>query len=236
MVDCPERALSTEDAMPSRRCPHCRVVSSYDKGGEANLFGYGTNIRIRFDRCTDDQCQSFVAVVFDKPTGEEVEIFPPLNVGPDELLPDEVKIAFREALGSLNEGLWNACVLMCRRALEEATRILGEEIEPEDERSKYNKKVLYRRIEHLAKEHRITPDLRDWAHEARLGGKLGAHGGTEKQWNTQQDAEEIVEFATWFFRYVFILPQQLAERRGRVTQHADEDAEEAPEPAPEEQR
>ena len=203
--------------MPSRRCPHCRVASSYQVGGENKLFDQEKGLLIRFDQCRDEDCQENVAVVFDRETHEVVEVFPALDEEPDDLLPDEVKRAFSEALGSLNEKLWNGCVLMCRRALEEATRVLGEEIEPRDERAKYTKKILYKRIEYLATEHRITPELRDWAHEARLGGKLGAHGGTEKQWNTQLDAEEIVEFATWFLRYVFVLPQQLAERKERIT-------------------
>ena len=209
--------------MPSRRCPHCKAVSTYDtlttllagtNIGTLNL-GKSSGLNIRFDRCRNEDCNGSVAVIFDD-EGKEIEVHPGLEEEPDELLPPDVTIAFRQALKSRNEGIWDGCVLMCRRALEEATRILGEEIEPEDERAKYSKKVLYKRIEHLATEHRITPELRNWAHEARLGGKLGAHGGTEKQWNTRLDAEEIVEFASWFFRYVFVLPQQLAERKERV--------------------
>jgi len=150
-------------------------------------------------------------VVFDGSTGEIVETFPQLESEPDELFPEGVKIAFRQALRSLNEKIWDGCVLMCRRALEEAMVDLGAK-----------GKVLYDKIEDLANQNKITPDLRDWAHEGRLAGKLGAHGTEEeeKRWNDETDAKEIIEFCKWFFRYIYILPKQLEQRRQRLTQEA----------------
>lgn len=205
--------------MPSRRCPHCKVESSYGKGPETKRFNKRGHL-IRFDSCTNDECQCNVAVVFDS-DGNEIEVYPSLEEEPDRLLPPDVAKAFGEALQALNERLWNGCVLMCRRALEEGTAELGNLL-PENGREAYQKKVLYLQIRYLANEHLITPDLGEWAHEGRMAGKLGAHGGEKKKWNTERDAVEIVEFAKWFFRYVFILPKQLAERRQEAEEHPDE--------------
>ena len=217
--------------MPSRRCPHCRKEAAYTPGANTFSFGRDPQTHIRLDVCQHDRCGGHSVVILDS-KGAELVIYPALDEEPDELLPDDVKVAFREALQARNEGIWNGSVLMCRRALEEATAVLAEEL-PQAKRNAYLKKVLYDRIEQLADAHVITPDLRAWAHEGRLGGKLGAHGGTEKQWNTELDAEEIVEFATWFFRYVFILPQQLAERKERVTERSVEADQETPGREPE---
>jgi hypothetical protein len=148
-----------------------------------------------------------VAVVFVGGTEEEVDVYPALDEEPDGLLPEGVSKAFGQALKSLNEGIWDGCVLMCRRALQEA---MGE--------LEATGGTLYAQIESLANASRITPDLKEWAHEGRLAGNLGAHGDEEeKKWNDESDAQEIVEFSKWFFRYIYVLPKQLAERRERLT-------------------
>ena len=122
--------------------------------------------------------------------------------------PDDVKIAFGQAFQSLNEKIWDGCVTMAGRALQEAMTDLKAEGD-----------TLYAQIEYLAGQNKITPDLKDWAHEGRLGRNLGAHGSKEEQgkkWSDESDAEEIVEFCKWFFRYVYILPKQLEQRRERL--------------------
>lgn len=246
MLDCLQSELSEEEIMPSRRCPHCKAISTYDQVeahlgsgniGPLNLVSSGQ--RIRLDRCRNEDCRGGVAVVFDS-EGKELEIFPALDEEPDELLPEAVRTAFRQALRSLNEGIWDGCVLMCRRALDEATAVLAAEV-GEADRKGYANKVLYDRIEYLAANHIITRELGEWAHEGRLAGKLGAHGREQQKWNTERDATEIVEFAKWFFRYLFVLPKQLAERREQAKQKPDEPTppertgeadQETPEPAP----
>ena len=220
--------------MPSRRCPHCRLASSYHMGGEKKMFDRKLNLLIRLDECRDEDCGQSVAVVFHAGTNEEVEVFPALDEKPDELLPADVATAFRQALRSLNEGIWDGCVLMCRRALEEATWELGARL-PESDQQAYKKKVLYLRIKYLANQHMITPDLGEWAHEGRMAGKLGAHGGEQKKWNTERDAAEIMGFANWFFRYVFILPKQLAERRKQAATLPDEPKEQSEQTAADDQ-
>ncbi len=192
--------------MPSRRCPHCKVTCSYQAGGENLLFDRQLGTHVRFDICRDEDCGCATVVVFDTTQGNRiVDTFPTLESEPDELLPPDVQKAFRQALQSLNEKIWDGCVTMSGRALEEAMADLNAE-----------GKTLYKKIEYLAEQNSITPDLREWAHEGRLGRNLGAHGAERQKWSDQSDAEEIVEFCKWFFRYVYILPKQLEQRRERL--------------------
>ena len=96
---------------------------------------------------------------------------------------------------------------MCRRAIEESANFLGAK-----------GSSLVQKISDLAANNTITPDLKEWAHEGRLGGNLGAHGSTNKKWADKDDAKEILEFTRWYMRYVHVLPKQLADRRAQILQ------------------
>ena len=189
--------------MPARRCPYCKVVSNFDLGGV--LAGGKLSGIASLDICQNCRTPTYFVTPSQQDRETILDSYPKLEVDPDEELPEDVKMAFREAIKALNEGIWNGCVIMCRRALEEAMNNLGAE-----------GKDLFTQIDDLESKRRITPELKEWAHEGRLGGKLGAHGMQQKKWAEQDDAEEILEFCRWFFRYVYVLPQQLAERKAKL--------------------
>lgn len=71
---------------------------------------------------------------------------------------------------------------------------------------------LVLRIDQLAQEHRITPEMRNWAHEVRLIRNEGAH---EDQEPTSEDIEAIASFTETLLEYLFTLPAQVAERTAR---------------------
>ncbi len=73
--------------------------------------------------------------------------------------------------------------------------------------------------------HIIIPDLRDWADQARIGGKLAAHGkgGDEwgqpdKEWGEQTDADQVIEFCKSFFDYAYVMKARLAKQRMLASQ------------------
>ena len=74
-------------------------------------------------------------------------------------------------------------------------------------------KNIYDRIEALASGGRLTPDLRDWAHQLRLGGADAAH---DLDPFTQEEADELLGFAELYLTYVYTLPERLKERRERA--------------------
>ena len=71
-----------------------------------------------------------------------------------------------------------------RSALEEACKLIHPE----------GTGTLYQRIEKLAEEQRITPDMKDWAHTIRDIGNDGAHGDPV----TLEDAEDTQAFTELF--------------------------------------
>ena len=189
--------------MPARKCPYCRVVSNTtgkfkerQAGGERDLL---------IEQCQN--CNKFSYYeVHPNDILEVYEVFPRVDIDVDETLPDDVKKALTEAYQAFEAQIWNACVTMSRRAIEEATKEMQAA-----------GKDLNDKIENLAASDRITSALKDWAHEGRLGGNLGAHGSKQKNWADDEDAGEILEFTKWFMRYAYVLPAQLAERRRKVS-------------------
>jgi hypothetical protein len=199
-------------AMPARRCPYCKTMSNFDLGEQIT----GGHLEGRF--VSLDTCQHCgTPVYFSVPSQQDresvIDSYPKLDINISEELSKDVEVAFGEAIKSLDEGNWNACVLMCRRALDEAMENLDAA-----------GKDLFKKIDDLAKKGKITADLKKWAHENRLASALAAHGSPDKKWSDQQDAEEMVEFCRWFFQYIYVLPQQLAESKTRLTQGSPEDS------------
>lgn len=189
--------------MPARRCPYCKVFSNFELGNPISggtLPGHAS-----LDRCQHCGSPVYFTVRHPNNRNEVWDSYPKLVSDPDEELPEEVKVAFGEAMRSFNEGIWNGCVTMCRRALAEAMENLGA-----------GGKDLFTQIDDLESNGKITPALKEWAHEGRLGGNLGAYGTKQKKWADKEDADEVLEFCRWFFRYVYVLPKQLADRRAKV--------------------
>jgi len=195
--------------MPLRKCPYCKGLSNFDLHGQkhgGHLAGW-----VSLDTCQNCGTPVYFVTPSQQDRDTIVDSYPKHEFDPDEELPEDVKVAFGEAIKSLNDGIWNGCVTMCRRALGEAMNDLGAV-----------GKDLFTQIDDLESKRKITPELKEWAHEGRLGGKLGAHGTKQKKWADKDDAEEVSEFSRWFFRYVYVLPRQLAERKAKVASSGDE--------------
>jgi len=192
-----------EENMPARKCPHCRVLSNFNTGHQVDAPVRGGR-QLSIDRCQNCLKHSYYET--DQTGGTVFDVYPSVEIDVDESLPEDVKPALREAYQGFESQIWNSCVVMSRRALEEAAKDLGA-----------TGNSLIKKIDDLAANQRITPELKEWANEGRLGGNLGAHGSPAKKWADKEDAEEILEFTRWFMRYVYVLPQQLADRRSNVT-------------------
>jgi hypothetical protein len=119
--------------------------------------------------------------------------------------PDDLKRIFLQASDSLKRNAPDASGAMSRKVVDVSTQmLLGE-------KSK-DYRTIYDRIEALADKGTLTPDLRDWAHEVRLGGNDAAHDLDPFQ---KEEAEELLDFAELYLTYVYTLPNRLKERRAR---------------------
>lgn len=141
---------------------------------------------------------------------EEVVLYP-VSGGPKiEGVPDSIGRAVAQAHRSRDTASYDACALMCRRALEALCKTLSA-----------NGKDLAQRLGDLKANGHIDSRLLDWAHSVRLVGNEAAHDVDTGV--TAEDARDILEFTEALLMYVFTLDAKFrafeARRKGR-TQHS----------------
>lgn len=193
--------------MPVRKCPYCKAMSNCDLGDL--LPGGKADGRVSIDRCQNCGSPTYVVVPNNGDRDKVQDSYPKDIQTPPEELPEPVKKAYAEALVCYGAGAPNGALLMCRRAIQEALDGLGAK-----------KGNLPTQLQDLVDKHRITPELKEWADHARIGGKLAGHGtgGSEwgdpaKVWGDKNDAEAVIGFCDAFFEYVYVLPDRNKRRR-----------------------
>jgi len=132
-----------------------------------------------------------VCGVYETPPDETV-LYPAPAGSKLEGLPISVDRAFEQARRSYSTSSYDACALMCRRALE----ILSKELDTSG-------KVLSQRLANLKEKGRIDARLLNWAHGVRLVGNEAAHDVDTEI--TAEDARDILEFTEALLLYVFTL-------------------------------
>jgi hypothetical protein len=118
--------------------------------------------------------------------------------------PPEVGSAYLSGLRNLERADGsdiNAAVAMFRRSLEIAVRRLDPEAP--------QRTPLDKRIERLSSD-LITPAMKLWAHEVRLGGNDALHDPEEF---TEAEAAKLRDFAELFLTYAFTLPVMLQQAK-----------------------
>ena len=199
--------------MPATVCPHCDVgvevtISCHDSNGEE--WGVG--------RCP--LCDGIFFLRWEEGEfGDEVTFtHPAVHAKASQDIRGAIREFYEEALRCVEAEAPNGALVMCRRALEEPLNDLGG-----------SKGQLPKRLERLVKKHIITPDLKDWADHARIGGKLAAHGAGGEEWGDESlvkgaisEAKDVLLFMEAFFEYVYVIPARNQRRRTRTKPPASE--------------
>ncbi len=192
-----------EALMPTRVCPNCKVTTAFRRRW---AWPPGGDEVSALDSCT--ACGLVAYVRGDRSGQEVVDQYPKdIQVPPAEL-PDLVKTAFAEGLKCYSADAPNGALLMCRRALQETMNNL-EAVKGD----------LPKQLDHLVEERAITPKLRDWADQSRIGGRIAAHGtggdewgDPDKVWGDMDDAEIVIEYLKGFFEYVYVLEARIKQK------------------------
>lgn len=120
----------------------------------------------------------------------------------DESVPKTVKKAHQDAVRSYAFGLYEPCVIMCRKCLEAICFELGEK------RGNLNKK-----IKNLSEKNIIDKKLVTWANGLRLIGNDAAHDLNIQI--TKEDANDSIHFVEALLIYVFSLNLRFEEFQKR---------------------
>jgi hypothetical protein len=117
--------------------------------------------------------------------------------------PDDLTRLFLQASNALKRGDADASGAMSRKVVDISTQqLLGAE--------KYRDRTMFGKIEALATKGVLTTDLKDWAHEVRLGGNDASH---DLDPFAIEEADELLDFVELYLNYVYSLPGRLKERR-----------------------
>ena len=134
---------------------------------------------------------------------DEAVLYPVSAGAKLEGLPASIARSMDQAYRSYSTSSYDACALMCRRALEALCRTLSA-----------NGNNLALRLTDLKANGRIDTRLLDWAHGVRLVGNEAAHDVEAAV--TADDARDILEFTEALLMYVFTLDtkfRSFSERR-----------------------
>ena len=212
----PVTLLPTEEleevAMPVITCPYCGTGTNFSILAQTGKY-HDKEVVCAVGRC--EVCLKEVWFEVNAVNNNQVLTHWPIwQEAAQKELPPEVQGAFNEALDCYRIRAWNGSLCMCRRAIDDALVDLGA---PE-------KGNLPTKLQALVNANVIAPPLKDWADQARIGGKLAAHGtgGDEwgqpdKEWADESDANEVIEFCRSFFEYAYLMKARLDRRRGLAT-------------------
>jgi len=175
-------------------CPHCGVYSTI-------------SIRTAYDShhiYVCDQCDRLILLVIND-KNQITDQYPKRIPKLDPSIPQDVANDYVEAIKCIDINANKASVAMCRRALQASLIQKGAK-----------KEKLVEQIDELFNKGIITEDIKDWAHEIRLTGNIGAHPDQDGLKDvTSQDAEELIRFIEEYLNYVYIMPAKVAAKRAK---------------------
>lgn len=145
--------------------------------------------------------------------GRATRIWPRPENDLSERIPDNMRVTLHEARATFQVGAYDACAVMCRRALEELAQ-----------RFNAGGRSLYDRLEALNDAYVIDEQMLEWGHELRLEGNRGAHASDERV--SREDADDMLEFTETICNFVFVLSPQFRDFKQR------KESRERPRPTP----
>jgi hypothetical protein len=141
--------------------------------------------------------QNFPGDLIRVPNKYQLFLFPELEkTEVPEHVPDSAANAFRQAVESRKAGHYDAAGAMYRKTLDVALKRIDAQL----------KGLLRDRIDKLASANKLTPSIKDWAHEIRLDGNDASH---DEDPFTKPEAEQMHLFAQLLLTYLFTLPERV---------------------------
>lgn len=187
-------------------CPSCAISAQFvQKAYHQKQIVNGVREHWLIAVCNSCQEVAFVHGLSNPDGANILQIFPYSKLSSQiEFVPNSVAENANETALCMRIGTWTAAVIMCRRTVQTSVYDLGAP-----------GKNLFEQIDWLASNGKISPNLKDWAHEIRHFGNFGAHPDELFGDVTQQDAETTFEFLKVFLQNVYEMPARVNRSRER---------------------
>ena len=191
-------------------CPHCGVHATFTIQSEYRRLGKGEPEWLAPKKTYHAyilQCDKCHEIVYRHEDARGFDIYPKRTPKMDKSIPTEVAKDYIEAMKCFDVSAVRASVVMCRRALQSS--VLGKGA---------TKDRLADQIEELYNKGIITGSIKDWAHEIRLTGNVGAHPDRDGLKDvTPEEAKELLDFVEEYVNYVYTMPSRVKAKRKRKT-------------------
>lgn len=192
----------------SGECPHCGNKAVFGMVGQPTVApaAHSHQLIASIMQCPGCLCWILAVVHWFPGSGETVRYHLHYPVGKpnenlDKSIPQDVAEDFKEAIRCHAVKAFRACVVMCRRAIQ--TSVLGKSAQGN---------TLVQQIDDLATKGTITQPLKEFAHEIRLTGNVGAHSdGLEDV--EEEDADDVMAFTDQYLEHVYVMPERLKARK-----------------------
>lgn len=177
------------------RCPHCNVDSpSLNCVTSLEPISFtGSKRYWRIYICT--RCAGVVSALA-QGWDQEVEATFPASQDVSEDLPPRARAYLDQAINSLSSPA--GAVMLAASAVDAMLKVKG-----------LSTGSLYKRIDDAAKQHLITAEMAQWAHDVRLDANDQRHADEEMALPDQEQAKKCVEFATALGQFMFVLPARV---------------------------
>lgn len=213
-------------------CPYCDTKATYsafyDPREHMSKLKEGRLYHV-LAYCDNEKCGRVILLIFKGVTmttdrgyeyidTELVDQYPKRTPKSHKSIPRQVADDYIEAIKCFDIDAWKATVAMCRRALQGSVIEKGAK-----------KERLVDQIDELYDQQIITKDIKDWAHEIRLTGNIGAHPDKDGLENvTKEDAKELIDFMEEYLNYVYIMPSKVESKRAKKAKLEAPKKEQAP--------
>ncbi|UXC35152.1 DUF4145 domain-containing protein [Cupriavidus gilardii] len=189
---------STAEHFGIERCPQCGIAAPN------MVIVHRAKVHDEWDRfyglLTCQSCRHST-MVYAGPMHGTLGVWPaPKSYSND--IPTRVRGKLVEAQGTL--GFPSPSILCSAAAIDWMLKEKG-----------YTEGKLFRRIEQAASDHVITDDMKEWAHEVRLGANAERHADMDEPEPTKEDAERLLKFAEALAEILFELPARVKRGRGK---------------------
>lgn len=174
-------------------CPFCNVHSTFTHQVSYSFYSIRT-----CDRCGNP-------VYFIKMGDELKDYYPKRTPQTDKSVSTEIADDYKESVKCFDVGALKASVVMSRRVIQSSALERG-----------IKKGKLRDQIDELHAKKLIPDSVKEWAHEIRLTGNIGAHPDEDLlQDVTKDDAEELIRFVEEYLNYVYVMPARVKAQRKR---------------------
>ncbi len=202
------------------RCPHCGIANPLLYRLWLSDQPLAPEGKTEFGRrWAVYQCSSCADAVLAKGVQKEHgdqgsvdEIYPNVREA-DEAMPERARKYLQQAYESMH-------------APDAAAVVAGSAVDAMLKAKEYIEGKLYDRIDQAVKDHLLTKEMGDWAHEVRLGSNRPRHADEEDPHVTPEEGVQSVECVDALAQFLFVLPARIPARSKKGLSAAAE-AEEA---------